>query len=103
MSKNLANMMKQAQQMQSKIFKMQEEMGEKTISGSAGGGMVTAVANGKHEIVSIKIEPEVINPNDKEMLEDLVMAAANDALKKAQEMVSDALGKITGGLNIPGF
>lgn len=100
---NMGQMMKQAQQLQSKIFKVQEEMGEKTMEGSAGGGMVTVTANGKQEIVSVKIDPEVVTPDDVEMLEDLVTAAANDALKRAQQMVSEAIGKITGGMNIPGL
>lgn len=100
---NMGQMMKQAQQLQSKIFKIQEEMGEKTMEGSAGGGMVTVTANGKQEIVSVKIDPEVATPDDVEMLEDLVTAAANDALKKAQQMVSEAISKITGGMNIPGL
>ncbi|MBW2646674.1 MAG: YbaB/EbfC family nucleoid-associated protein, partial [Deltaproteobacteria bacterium] len=100
---NMGQMMKQAQQLQSKIFKIQEEMGEKTAEGSAGGGMVTVTANGKQEIVSVKIDPEVVTPDDVEMLEDLVTAAANDALKRAQQMVSEAIGKITGGMNIPGL
>ncbi|MFH1672340.1 MAG: YbaB/EbfC family nucleoid-associated protein [Pseudomonadota bacterium] len=100
---NMGQMMKQAQQLQSKIFKIQEEMGEKTMEGSAGGGMVTVTANGKQEIVSVKIDPEVVTPDDVEMLEDLVTAAVNDALKRAQQMVSEAIGKITGGMNIPGL
>ena len=107
MAKNImggmGNLMKQAQKMQSKIVKIQEEMAEKTIEGSAGGGMVTAVANGKQEIVSIKLEPEVVNPEDMEMLEDMVVAAVNDALKKSQEMVAEAMSQITGGMNIPGL
>ena len=78
-------------------------MGEKTAEGSAGGGMVTVTANGKQEIVSVKIDPEGVTPDDVEMLEDLVTAAVNDALKRAQQMVSEAIGKITGGMNIPGL
>lgn len=100
---NMSNMMKQAQKLQAKIFRVQEEMAEKTVEGSAGGGMVVAVANGKQEIVSVKIDSEVINPDDVEMLEDLVTAAVNDALKRAQQMVSEEIGKITGGMNIPGL
>jgi DNA-binding YbaB/EbfC family protein len=100
---NMSNMMKQAQKLQSKIFRVQEEMAEKMVEGSAGGGMVTVVANGKQEIVSVKIDPEVVNRDDVEMLEDLVTAATNDALKRAQQMVSEEIGKITGGMNIPGL
>ena len=100
---DMSNMMKQAQKLQSKIFRVQEEMAEKTVEGSAGGGMVIAVANGKQEIISVKIDPEVVTPDDVEMLEDLVTAAINDALKRAQQMVSEEIGKITGGMNIPGL
>lgn len=100
---NMSNMMKQAQKLQAKIFQVQEEMAGKTVEGSAGGGMVIAVANGKQEIISVKIDPEVVNRDDVEMLEDLVTAAVNDALKRAQQMISEEIGKITGGMNIPGL
>jgi len=100
---NMGNMMKQAQKMQSKIFQIQEKMAEKTVEASVGGGMVTVVANGKQQVISVKIDPEVVNRDDVEMLEDLVTAAVNDALKRAQEMVSEEIGKVTGGLNIPGL
>ncbi|MDL1978408.1 MAG: YbaB/EbfC family nucleoid-associated protein [Desulfobacteria bacterium] len=100
---NMGNMMKQAQKMQSKIFQIQEKMAEKTVEASVGGGMVTVVANGKQQVMSVKIDPEVVNRDDVEMLEDLVTAAVNDALKRAQEMVSEEIGKVTGGLNIPGL
>ncbi|NVM23500.1 MAG: YbaB/EbfC family nucleoid-associated protein [Desulfobacterales bacterium] len=103
MAKGMGNMLKQAQKLQSKIFKLQEEMGERTVETTVGGGMVKAVANGKQELVSIKIEPEVIDPGDVQMLEDMVVAAVNDALKKAQEMVSEEMTKLTGGFNIPGI
>jgi hypothetical protein len=82
------------------MAKVQEEMAAKTVEGSAGGGMVTVIANGKQEVMSIKIDPEVVDPNDIEMLQDLVVAAANDALKKAQEMVTSEMSKFTGGLNL---
>jgi hypothetical protein len=95
--------MKQAQKMQAQIAKVQEELAGKTIEASSGGGMVSVVVNGKQEVVSIKIEPEVIDSNDKEMLQDLVAAAVNEALRKSQEMVSEEMGKITGGLQIPGL
>jgi len=100
---NMGNMMKQAQKMQSKIFQIQEKMAEKTVEASVGGGMVTVVANGKQQVMSVKIDPEVVNRDDVEMLDDLVTAAVNDALKRAQEMVSEEIGKVTGGLNIPGL
>jgi DNA-binding YbaB/EbfC family protein len=101
--KNIGSLMKQAQKMQAQIAKVQEELAGKTIEASSGGGMVSVVVNGKQEVVSIKIEPEVIDSNDKEMLQDLVVAAVNEALRKSQEMVSEEMGKITGGLQIPGL
>jgi len=101
--KGMGNMMKQAQKLQAKMMKMQEELGDKTTEATAGGGMVKAVANGKNQIVSITIEKEVVDPEDIEMLQDLIMAAINDALVKSQEMVSQEMGKLTGGLNIPGL
>jgi DNA-binding YbaB/EbfC family protein len=103
MAKGMGGMLKQAQKLQSKIFKLQEEMAEKTVETSVGGGMITVVANGKQELVSIKIDPEVVDPEDVNMLEDLVVAGVNDALKKAQEMVSEQMTKLTGGFNIPGL
>ena len=101
--KGMANMMKQAQKLQSQMLKLQEELAEKTVESSSGGGMVKVVANGRQQIVSIQIEKEVVDPEDVEMLQDLVLAAVNDALAKAQEMVSSEMGKLTGGLNIPGL
>lgn len=101
--KGMANMMKQAQKLQAQMLRLQEELAEKTVESSAGGGMVTVVANGRQQIVSIKIEREVVDPEDVDMLQDLVQAAVNDALAKAQEMVSSEMGKLTGGLNIPGL
>ena len=101
--KGMGNMMKQAQQLQSKMMKLQEELADKTVESSSGGGMVKVTANGRQQIVSIQIEKEVIDPDDVEMLQDLVLAAINDALAKAQEMVSSEMGKLTGGLNIPGL
>jgi DNA-binding YbaB/EbfC family protein len=103
MAKGMGNMLKQAQKLQAKIFKLQEEMAEKTVETTVGGGMVKAVANGKQQLVSIKIEPEVVDPNDVQMLEDLVVAGVNDALKKAQEMVSEEMTKLTGGFKVPGL
>ena len=98
---NMGNLMKQAQQFQAKMAKMQEELGEKTIEASAGGGMVTVVANGRQEIISINIETEVIDPDDAEMLQDLVLSAVNDALSRAKNMVNEEMGKLTQGLNLP--
>ncbi len=99
----MGGLMKQAQKMQGRILKVQEEMAEKTIEASAGGGMVTVIANGRQEIVSIKVEKEVVDPDDVEMLEDLILAAVNDALKKSQQMMAEEMQKITGGMNIPGL
>ena len=101
--KGMGNMMKQAKMLQDKMAKMQEEMAEKTVEATAGGGMVKVVANGRQQIVSIQIEKEVIDPEDADMLQDLIIAAVNDALTKSQEMVSGEIGKLTGGLNIPGL
>lgn len=101
--KGMGDMMKQAQKLQAKMIKLQEELAEKTVETSAGGGMVKVVANGKQQIVSINIEKEVVDPEDVEMLQDLIMAAVNDALTKSQEMVSGEMGKLTGGLKIPGL
>ena len=104
-AKGIGELMRQAQKLQAKMAKIQEEMAEKTVEGSAGGGMVTVIANGKQEILSVKIDSEVVDPNDIEMLQDLVVAAVNDAIKKAQEMVASEMNKLTGGLgiNIPGL
>ena len=98
---NMGNLMKQAQQFQAKMARLQEELGERTVESSAGGGMVSVVANGRQEIVSIKIETEVIDPDDTEMLQDLILAAVNDALSKAKNMVNEEMGKLTQGLNLP--
>ena len=103
MAKGLGNMMKMAQKLQGQIAKMQEEMAEKTTEVSSGGGMVTVIANGRQEIVSLKIEPEVVDSNDVEMIQDLVTAAVNEALRKSRDMITEEMNKLTGGLNIPGF
>jgi len=97
----MGNLMKQAQQFQAKMAKLQEELGEKTVEASAGGGMVSVVANGRQEIVSINIETEVIDPEDAEMLQDLILAAVNDALSRAKNMMNEEMGKLTQGLNLP--
>lgn len=98
---NMGNLLKQAQQFQAKMAKLQEELGERTVEASSGGGMVAVVANGKQEILSVTIDPEVIDPEDKEMLQDLIMAAVNDALTKAKNMVQEEMGKLTHGINLP--
>lgn len=97
------SMMKQAQNLQKKMMKTQAELATKTVEASAGGGMVRVIANGSQKIESIVLEKEVVDPEDVEMLQDLVLAAVNDALNKSQEMVSAEMSKLTGGLNIPGF
>ncbi|RJQ44815.1 MAG: YbaB/EbfC family nucleoid-associated protein [Nitrospiraceae bacterium] len=101
--KMLGDLMKQAQKMQQEMGKIQEESKKKTVEASAGGGMVVAVANGAMEIVSLKLERDVINPDDAEMLQDLIIAAINEALRRAQQMVSEDMGKLTGGMNLPGL
>jgi hypothetical protein len=101
--KDMGKMMKQAQQLQSKMLKLQEEMAKKTVETTSGGGMVKVVANGRQQVVSIQIEKEVVDPDDLEMLQDLILAAINDALIKSQEMVSGEMNKLTGGMNIPGL
>ncbi len=101
--KGMGNMMKQAQKLQAKMLRMQEELAEKTVETSAGGGMIGVVANGRQQLVSITIDKEVVDPDDVEMLQDLILAAVNDALNKAQEMVAGEMGKLTGGFNIPGM
>lgn len=99
----MGNLMKQAQQMQQKMTKLQEEIAKRTLEASVGGGMVTVTVNGKSEVLRIKIEPQAVDPEDIEMLEDLVVAGVNEALRKAQEMMTEEMGKLTGGLKIPGL
>ena len=101
--KMLGDLMRQAQKMQEEMMKAQEEAKKKTAEATAGGGMVTVVASGASEIVSIKIEKDVVNPDDVEMLQDLIIAASNEALRRAQEMVSEDMSKLTGGMQIPGL
>lgn len=104
MSKGMfGDMLKQAKKLQQEMGKIQEESRKKTVEASAGGGMVTVTVNGAMEILSIKIEREVVNPDDIEMLQDLIVAATNEALRQAQQMVNEEMGKVTGGLNIPGL
>lgn len=97
------NPLQQVKALQEKMARLQQELAAKTVEASAGGGMVTVVVSGKQEIVSIRIEPQVVDPEDIEMLQDLVVAAVNDGLRKAQEMASAEMGKLAGGLNIPGL
>lgn len=99
---NMNNMLKQVQKMQKDMEKLQEEVQQNKVEASAGGGAVSVVVTGKKELVSIEIKPEVVDPEDIEMLQDLIMAAVNEALRKADEMVSKEMSKITGGLNLPG-
>ncbi|MFC1826033.1 YbaB/EbfC family nucleoid-associated protein [Thermodesulfobacteriota bacterium] len=101
--KGMGKMMKQAQKLQAQMVKLQDEMAEKTVETTSGGGMVKVVANGRQQVVSIEVEKEVVDPDDVEMLQDLILAAVNDALLKSQEMVSQEMSKLTGGLNIPGL
>jgi len=101
--KGMGNIMKQAQKLQTRMAKMQEELAEREVEATSGGGMVNVVANGGQQVLAIHIEKEVVDPDDVEMLQDLVLAAVNDALAKAQEMVTEEMGKLTGGLNIPGL
>ena len=101
--KNMSGMMKQAQKLQKKMLKIQDELGEKTVEATSGGGMVKVIANGKQKIESIILEKEVVDPEDIEMLQDLILAATNDALNKSQEMMTAEMAKLTGGMNIPGL
>ncbi len=103
MTRGLGNILKQAQQMHSKIAELQEAMAAKTVEAGSGGGMVNVVINGKQEILSIRIDPEVVNRDDVEMLQDLIRAAVNEAIRKSQEMMAEEMKKITGGLSIPGL
>ena len=99
---DMNSIMQQAQQMQQKMADIQEQLKTKTATGTAGGGMVKVTANGKNEILSIDIEKEIISVNDKEMLQDLITAATNDALRKVSEISKTEMSKLTGGMNIPG-
>ncbi|WP_456434097.1 YbaB/EbfC family nucleoid-associated protein [Thermosulfuriphilus sp.] len=100
---NIKDLMRQAQKMQARLAKLQEELAQRTVESSVGGGMVTAVVNGRQELISVKIDPEVVNPEEVEMLEDLIVAAVNDALRKSQQMVQEEMAKLTGGMKIPGL
>ena len=102
-NKGMKDLMKQAQKMQQDLAKAQEELANKIVEGSSGGGMVTVKMNGKNQIISLKIDKEVVDPEDVEMLEDLIIAAINEAQKKISQTSQDELGKLTGGINIPGM
>ena len=102
-SKNMNSVIKQAQKMQEEMERVQAELEEKTVDASVGGGVVEVQANGKKEILSIKIKPEAVDPEDVETLEDLVMLAVNEAIKKADDMMTEGMSEVTGGLNIPGL
>jgi hypothetical protein len=103
MTKGFGNILKQAQQMHAKISQLQEEMAARTVEASSGGGMVSIVMNGKQEVLGIRIDPEVVNREDIDMLQDLIVAAVNEAIRKSQEMMTEEMKKVTGGLNIPGL
>ena len=103
MPKNMGNLMKQAQKVQEQMQKMQEELGNREVSAQAGGGMVEAVVNGRGDIVRLHLESEVVNPEDTEMLCDLIVAAVGQAQQRAQEMMQTEMATLTGGINIPGL
>jgi DNA-binding YbaB/EbfC family protein len=100
---NIMSMMKQAQKLQTKMAELQAEMGNRTVSAQAGGGMVEAVVNGRQELLSLRIDKEVVSPDDVEMLQDLILAAVNEALNRSREMMAAEMGKLTGGMQIPGL
>lgn len=103
MAKNMNKLLKQAQKMQAQMAKAQQELASKEVEGSAGGGMVTVTLNGGGDLLSVKLKPEVVDPDDIEMLEDLIVAAFSNAQEKIKEMSNDAFGGITSGLNLPGM
>ena len=103
MKGGLGNIVRQAQKMQAEMQKVQEGLASKTVEASSGGGMVKAVVNGKQELLSVTIEQQVVNPSDVEMLQDLVVAAVNEAIKRSQAMMNEEMGKLTSGLGVPGL
>ena len=103
MAKGMSGMMKQVQKMQKKMMELQGELEQERVEGTAGGGMITVVANGRQDILEIKIQPDVVDPDDVEMLEDLILAAIHQAQQRAQEMMNKEMGQITGGVQIPGL
>lgn len=100
---NISEMMKQAKEFQEKMATIQEELGTKTVTGTSGGGMVTATVNGRGELIGLAIEKDIVNPDEVQMLQDLIVAAVNDGTRKASEMGKGEMSKLTGGLNIPGL
>jgi hypothetical protein len=100
---NIQEMMRQAKKMQAKMEKLQAEVAQQTVEGTAGGGMVTVVANGAQQVLSVSIDREVVDPDEVEMLQDLVVAATNQALQRAGELMKEEMGKVTGGMNLPGM
>lgn len=100
---NIGGLLKQAQELQERVSRVQEELGQRTVSASAGGGMVTAVVSGRLQLVSLSIDAEALATADREMLQDLVVAAVNEGIRRAQAMMNEELGKLTGGLKIPGM
>jgi DNA-binding YbaB/EbfC family protein len=103
MAKGMGNMMKQAQQMQRKMEEMQKELENREVEASAGGGMVSVRVSGKQQLLGITIEPDAVDPQDVDMLQDLIMVAVNEGIRKSQEMVQGEMSKLTGGMNIPGL
>ncbi len=99
--KELGNLLKQAQKVQEEMAKIQEELAQKKVEATSGGGMVTVEVNGQQEILSVKIDPEVIKPDDREMLEDLVLAAVNEGMRKAKDLIKEEMAKVAGGLSLP--
>ncbi|MGH7818977.1 MAG: YbaB/EbfC family nucleoid-associated protein [Candidatus Binatia bacterium] len=99
----MGDLLRHAQELQSKLARLQEEAEQKTVESSAGGGMVTAVVNGKLQVVSIRIDPSVIESGDRDMIQDLVVAAVNEGIRKAQQLIAEEMSRATGGLRIPGF
>lgn len=100
---NMQKMMQQVQKMQAEMARLQEEVGRRTVEASSGGGAVTAVVTGRQELVELRIKPEVVDPEDVEMLQDLIIAAVNEGIRKSQEMVASEMQKVTGGLKLPGM
>ena len=103
MAKGMGGMMKQVQKMQKKMMQLQEELEQKRVEGSSGGGMVTVVVNGRQDVLEVKIHPDVVNPDDVEMLEDLILAAIHQAQQRAQDMMQEEMGELTGGIQISGL
>ena len=101
--KDMEGILRQAQQVQERIARVQEELAGKTVEASAGGGMVTVVVNGRQEVVSVRIEKEVVTPDDVDLLQDLVAGAINEAISRSRKMMADEMAKVTGGLNLPGL